>query len=321
MSDVPTVSWCDGVVRLVDQRKLPEELCVLEARTADEVCEAIRTLAVRGAPALGLAGAMGVALARRRGEDVADAAARLVACRPTAVNLRWGVERALASEDPAAEAEAMVKEDLDANRRLGALGADLLPPGARVLTHCNAGGLACAGYGTALGVVRAAHEAGKGPRVWVDETRPVLQGSRLTAWELSRLGIPATVVVDSAAGSLMARGEVDCVVVGADRVAANGDVANKIGTYSLAVLARHHGLPFYVAAPVSTIDLACLDGGSIPVEERPPEEVTAFAPPGVAVANPAFDVTPAALVTAIVTDRGVARPPYGEALVRLVRGG
>jgi methylthioribose-1-phosphate isomerase len=206
VTDVPTVAWCDGVVRMVDQRKLPEELCVVEAGTVDELCEAIRSLAVRGAPALGLAGAMGVALARHRGEDVAAAAARLVACRPTAVNLRWGVERAAAAENPVAEVEAMVKEDLDANRRLGALGADLLPPGPRVLTHCNAGGLACAGYGTALGVVRAAHEAGKRPRVWVDETRPVLQGSRLTAWELSRLGVPATVVVDSAAGWLMARG-------------------------------------------------------------------------------------------------------------------
>jgi methylthioribose-1-phosphate isomerase len=315
----PTVEWRAGKVRLIDQRRLPEELTFLEASTVDELCEAISGLAVRGAPALGVAGAMGVALATHLGEDVAAAARRIVETRPTAINLKWGVERALRASDPAAEAAAMAAEDIDRNRRLGAIGAALLPEGSRVLTHCNTGALACVGYGTALGVIRAAHDAGQRPTVWVDETRPVLQGSRLTAWELDRLGIPATVVVDAAAGSLMARGDVDCVIVGADRIAANGDVANKVGTYSLAVLARHHGLPFYVAAPVSTIDMECRSGAAIPVEERRAEEIACVggrrvAPSGVAVANPAFDVTPAALVTAIVTEGGVATAPYPRSL-------
>jgi methylthioribose-1-phosphate isomerase len=321
----PTIEWRNGEVRLIDQRRLPGELVFLSATGVEELCEAISSLAIRGAPALGVAGAMGIALAVHRGENKARAAARLIATRPTAVNLRWGIERALAADDPLEEALAIAAEDAARNRTLGRLGADLLPPGCRVLTHCNTGSLACAEYGTALGVIRSAHESGKAPSVWVDETRPVMQGSRLTAWELARLGIPATVLVDGAAGSVMARGEVDCVVVGADRIAANGDVANKIGTYSLAVLARHHGIPFYVAAPVSTVDLHCQAGGDIPVEQRDIDEVAVIGgrrvvPSGVAVHNLAFDITPALLVTAIITDAGIATAPYRPALERLHSG-
>lgn len=319
----PTIEWRDGVVRLIDQRLLPGELRFLELSSVDDLCSAIEDLAIRGAPALGVAGAMGVALAVSNGEDPYQAADRLIATRPTAVNLRWGVERALAAPDPVAEAQAVAADDVERNQRLGRHGSDLLPGPCRVLTHCNAGALACAGYGTALGVIRAAHEQGKAVSVWVDETRPVLQGSRLTAWELQTLGIPATVLVDGAAASVMARGEVDCVVVGADRIAANGDVANKVGTYSLAVLAHHHRIPFYVAAPVSTIDAGCPTGAQIPVEQRSSDEV-AFAgdrmvvPGGVAVTNPAFDITPARLVTAMITEAGVARPPYESALRSLL---
>jgi methylthioribose-1-phosphate isomerase len=350
-----TVEWRDGAVRMIDQRALPGKLRFLDCRTVDEVCEAISTLAVRGAPALGATGGYGVALACAIAADedpdggagavvrAAKAAAdRLVATRPTAVNLAWGVNRVMAAARTAArsaagdaggaeavrraalaEAERLAEQDVTDNRSLGQYGAALVPDGAQVLTHCNAGGLACVGYGTALGVIRAAAEAGKAPRVWVDETRPVLQGARLTAWELDRLDIPATLVADVMAGSLMASGDVDLVVVGADRVAANGDVANKIGTYSLAVLAAHHGVPFYVAAPTSTIDLATKTGAQIPVEERSPEEVrkvgrSRLAPAGVAALNRAFDVTPAELVTAIVTELGVAHPPYDKSLRRLV---
>ena len=316
----PTIEWRDGTIRMIDQRRLPEELAFLDARTVEELCAAIADLAIRGAPALGVAGAMGVALAWTRGEDVAGAAARIVATRPTAVNLAWGVRRAGASGDPVAEAKLMAEEDVACNRRLGARGAALVPPGSQVLTHCNAGSLACAGFGTALGVIRSADVS----HVWVDETRPVLQGARLTAWELQRLGIPSTLVPDAAAASLMAEGRVDCVVVGADRVAANGDVANKVGTYALAVLARHHSVPFYVAAPLSSIDLDCPGGGAIPSERRPADEGVEvggrrLAPEGVAVENRAFDVTPAALVTAIVTEEGVVSAPYAEALTGLVR--
>ncbi|HYX43604.1 MAG TPA: S-methyl-5-thioribose-1-phosphate isomerase [Acidimicrobiales bacterium] len=319
----PTIEWRDGHVRLVDQRRLPVELAFLDVRTVDELCDAIRTLAVRGAPALGVAGAMGVALASVTGVPLDEAAARLVATRPTAVNLAWGVERALAASDPVREAKRLAEEDVERNRRLGACGAVLLPPHARVYTHCNAGGLACAGYGTALGVIRAAHEQGREPVVWVGETRPALQGARLTAWELTRLGIPATLVADVMAASLMGGEEVDCVVVGADRIAANGDVANKVGTYGLAVLARHHGVPFYVAAPLSSVDLACATGADIPIERRAAEEVTLLgdrpvAPRGVPAENRAFDVTPAELVTAIVTEEGVVRPPYETSLAPLV---
>jgi methylthioribose-1-phosphate isomerase len=277
-------------------------------------------------------GAYGVALAAasaRSGEVVRRAASRLRDARPTAVNLARGVDRVLevyeASGADAAlqEAHAAAEEDVAANRALGRHDARLLEPDARVLTHCNAGSLACVGYGTALGVVRAAAEAGKRPRVWVDETRPVLQGARLTAWELDRLGIEHTLVADVAAASLMAAGEVDIVMVGADRIAANGDVANKVGSYSLAVLARHHGLPFVVAAPTTTVDLATADGSSIVIEERDPREVTQVggvrtAPRRTSAHNPAFDVTPAALVDAIVTQHGIARPRYLTSLASLV---
>jgi methylthioribose-1-phosphate isomerase len=308
----PTIEWNDGAARLIDQRRLPGELAFLDCRTVDELCEAIRTLAIRGAPALGAAGAMGVALAAANGEPLDEAGLRLKATRPTAVNLAWGVDRALASDDPAAAAVEIAAQDVERNRRLGAYGAELIPDDARVLTHCNTGSLACVGYGTALGVIRAAHEAGRRPSVWVDETRPVLQGSRLTAWELRQLGIPCTLIADAMAGTLMASGEVDGVIVGADRIAANGDVANKVGTYGLAVLARHHAIPFYVAAPVSTFDPETPDGASIPIERRDGEELTVvagqrLAPPGVAVENRAFDITPAELVTAYVTEEGVKR--------------
>jgi methylthioribose-1-phosphate isomerase len=289
-------------------------------------------LVVRGAPALGATGAYGVALAAERDprpRSVQAAAARIRSARPTAVNLAHGVDHALAAFERAgaagalAAADAYAADDVRVNRALGRHGAALVPRGGRVLTHCNAGALACVGYGTALGVIRAAVEQGKAPSVWVDETRPVLQGARLTAWELGRLGIPHTLVVDGAAGSLMARGLVDIVVVGADRVAANGDVANKIGTYPLAVLAQRHQIPFVVAAPLSTIDLATSDGAAIVVEDRAPDEITrlsgvATAPRGVEVANPAFDVTPAALVHAIVTEQGVVRDPDTATLTAVV---
>ncbi|MCZ7526845.1 MAG: S-methyl-5-thioribose-1-phosphate isomerase [Acidimicrobiia bacterium] len=327
------MAWRGGRVRLVDQRALPRRLRFVECGTVSELCDAIRSLVVRGAPALGVTGAFGVALAVRTERGVAAvrrAAARLREARPTAVNLAWGVDRALAaweaggSEAALVEAERIAAADVAANRALGAFGAELVPAGARVLTHCNAGALAAAGYGTALGVVRAAFEAGKAPTVWVDETRPVLQGARLTAWELDRLGIEATVIPDALAGSLMAAGRVDVVVVGADRIAANGDVANKVGTYPLAVLAREHDVPFYVAAPTSTIDLATPDAGAVVVEERPPEEVLRvgrerIAPAGARALNLAFDLTPGRLVTAVVTEQGVARRPYGRSLAALVR--
>ncbi len=308
----PTIEWAGDHVRLVDQRRLPAELVVVEVRQVADLCELIGALAVRGAPALGAAGAMGVALAVVRGEDPAEAAAQLRATRPTAVNLAWGVDRALASADPVAEAVAIAAEDVATNRAIGVYGAPLLAAGARVLTHCNAGALACVGYGTALGVIRAAHEAGTPLHVWVDETRPLLQGARITAFELGWLGIAHTLLPDGAAGSLFRAGRVDAVVVGADRIAANGDVANKVGTFPLAVLAHHHGVPFYVAAPRSTHDPATPDGAAIVIEERDAEEVTMLggtvvAPHGVAVYNPAFDVTPSALVTAYISEEGVER--------------
>lgn len=329
----PTVEWHRGRVRLIDQRALPARLTFVECSTVREVCDAITSMAVRGAPALGATGAYGIALAARRSgrdADVRRAAARLVATRPTAVNLAWGVGRALdayergGADAALAEARRVADEDVAANRAIGRHGADLLDDGARVLTHCNAGALACVGYGTAVGVIRAAAEAGKAPRVWVDETRPVLQGARLTAWELGRLGIDATLVADTMAGSLMAGGDVDAVVVGADRVAANGDVANKVGTYTLAVLARHHGVQFYVAAPTTTVDLDTPDGSAIVVEERDEREVlqvgsNRIAPRRTRALNRAFDVTPARLVSAIVTEQGVARRPYGRSLARAVR--
>jgi methylthioribose-1-phosphate isomerase len=305
-----TIRWAGDHIELIDQRELPRELRLVQARTVDELCAFIRALAVRGAPALGAAGAMGIALASVTGEDIADAARRLAETRPTAVNLQWGIDQARRADDPVAAAVQLAADDVATNRRLGSFGAALLPQGANVLTHCNAGALACVGYGTALGVIRAAAEQGRDPHVWVDETRPVLQGARLTAWELDRLGIACTLVPDVRAGSLRASGDVDVIVVGADRIAANGDVANKIGTYGLAVLAHHHAVPFYVAAPMSTVDRAMPDGASITIEGRDPEEVltvagSRIAPPGVAAANRAFDITPAALVTAYVTEDGV----------------
>ena len=326
------MEWRRGRLRLIDQRALPARLRYVECSTVGDVVRAIRDLTVRGAPAIGAAGAYGVALAAAGAETPAGvrrAARRLRDVRPTAVNLARGVDRVLAAyvargaDGALAEAHSVAAEDVAANRVLGGFGAELLPPGARVLTHCNAGALACVGYGTALGIVRAAAEAGKRPHVWVDETRPVLQGARLTAWELDRLGIDHTLVADVAAGSLMAAGDVDVVVVGADRVAANGDVANKIGTYPLAVLAHHHAIPFVVAAPTATIDLATVDGASIRIEQRDTREVTHLgaartAPRATSAHNPAFDVTPAALVTEIVTERGIVRPPFGPNLQALV---
>ncbi len=290
---------------------------------------------MRGAPALGAAGAYGVALAAAtttRKAQVRAASARIAKTRPTAVNLAWGVAEALAAFDNGGadaaldRAQAIAADDIARNRAIGSYGAPLLPMNASVLTHCNTGSLACVGYGTALGVIRAAAEQRKKPRVLADETRPLLQGSRLTMWELERLRIPATLIPDGAAASLMARGEVDLVIVGADRVAANGDVANKVGTYGLALAARQHQIPFYVALPTTTIDLATPGGSQIPIEERAAEEVTHFggavvAPPSARVRNPAFDVTPARLVTAIVTEAGVVRPPYRRSLPAAVRRG
>ena len=318
-------------VRLLDQRLLPGEETWLALTSADEVAGAIRTLAVRGAPAIGVAAAYGLAVEARRGAapDRLRAAAELLArARPTAVNLEWAVRRMSRKiGEPAgavlAEAHAIRDEDEAACRRIGALGAPLLPPEARVLTHCNAGALATAAYGTALGIVRAAREAGRLEHVFADETRPFFQGARLTAWELQRDGIPVTILTDGMAGWLMVRGEISCVVVGADRIAGNGDVANKIGTYGLAVLARHHDIPFYVAAPWSTFDPSLATGAGIPIEERGSDEVVRIfgrlvAPEGVPARYPAFDVTPAGLVTAIVTERGVLRPPYGPAIRALV---
>jgi methylthioribose-1-phosphate isomerase len=320
------------VVRVLDQRRLPVEEVWLDLETSRAVESAIKDLTVRGAPAIGVAAAYALAVDARRGADPAalrEAAERLVRARPTAVNLAWAVRRmsrrmGLGAEALLAEAHAIRDEDEAACRRIGALGAPLLPPGARVLTHCNAGALATAGYGTALGVVRAAVESGNSVSVFADETRPFLQGARLTAWELQRDGIPVTVLTDGMAGWLMARGEIACVVVGADRIAANGDVANKIGTYALAVLASHHHLPFYVAAPWSTVDLETPDGAAIPIEERGGDEVVLLAgqriaPAGVPARYPAFDVTPGALVAAIVTERGVVRRPYADGLRALAR--
>jgi methylthioribose-1-phosphate isomerase len=315
------------VVRLLDQKRLPGEEVWLELDSSGAVAAAIKDLTVRGAPAIGVAAAYGLAVDARRGAGVSElreAAERLAHARPTAVNLAWAVRRmgrriGLGPDVLLAEAHAIRDEDEAACRRIGALGAPLLPPAARVLTHCNAGALATAGYGTALGVVRAAVEAGNAVSVYADETRPFLQGARLTAWELHRDGIPVTVLTDGMAGWLMARGEIACVVVGADRIAANGDVANKIGTYALAVLAAHHHLPFYVAAPWSTVDLDTPDGAAIPIEERGTDEVVTIAgqriaPAGVPARYPAFDVTPEALVTAIITERGVVRRPFDGGL-------
>jgi methylthioribose-1-phosphate isomerase len=300
----------DGALLVLDQRALPAEERWIRCETAEQVADCIRTLAVRGAPAIGLAAAYGLALAEDR-----DAAAELLrSTRPTAVNLAWAIDQCRRAPDPLETAQRLHREQHEADHRLAELGAALFADGTRALTHCNAGALATGGYGTACGVLRAAWDSGRLAEVWVDETRPLLQGARLTAWELRKAGIPHRVVADSAAGSLMAQGLVDRVVVGADRIAANGDVANKVGTYPLAVLADRHGVPFYVAAPVSTIDPATPDGAAIPIEERDPGEVVADCE----AFNPAFDVTPAELVTAIVTEAGVLEPPYPDSIARAV---
>jgi S-methyl-5-thioribose-1-phosphate isomerase len=341
---VRTIEWIDGAVVIVDQTALPQELRTLRLTDVDELVDAIRRLAVRGAPALGAAGALGVLLAvgegRRRGwseGEVAAAIDRLRGARPTAVNLAWGVDRAASRVGEGAEAVeceacAVLEEDVAANRAIAYRGADLVvelcgrvtphdeavgPAGLRLHTHCNAGALACVEWGTALGVVRALHERGAIGRVYADETRPLLQGSRLTAWELDHMGADYRLVVDGAAPSLIARGLVDAVVVGADRIAANGDVANKIGTYPLALAAHRTGIPFVVAAPESTVDAATPDGAHIEIEDRSGDEVVGWqgrsvAPAGARAVNPAFDVTPADLVTAIVTERRVVRPAAGE---------
>jgi methylthioribose-1-phosphate isomerase len=332
------------ILRLLDQRRLPGEEIWLELERAPEIAVAIRDMAVRGAPAIGVAAAYGAAFSLRSGgstpvaERFATARRLLAATRPTAVNLFAALERmerrfgAVASGSPeaieaalVAEADAIAAEDIEACRRIGKLGGQLLTGDGSVLTHCNAGALATAGYGTALGVIRGAIEAGKPIRVIASETRPFLQGSRLTAWELSRDGIPVELITDNMAGHFLSRGGIEAVVVGADRIAANGDVANKIGTYSLAVLAKENGVPFYVAAPMTTVDLACPDGSAIPIEERHGSEVLSFAgqalaPAGVSARYVAFDVTPARYVTAIVTDRGVCRAPFGESLRRAAEG-
>jgi methylthioribose-1-phosphate isomerase len=300
-------------VVLLDQRRLPDEEVELECRSVADVVDAIRSLAIRGAPAIGVAAAYGLALAAERGEDVDAAAAALVDARPTAVNLAWAVEQ-MRDEPTPAHARALHEEEVERCRAMAAHGAELFAPGMRALTHCNAGGLATGGYGSAVGALLTAWERGLLERVWVDETRPLLQGARLTAWELEAAGIPHSVIADSAAASLMAAGQVDCVVTGADRIAANGDTANKIGTYGLAVLAAHHGLPLYVVAPTSTVDLATANGGGIPIEERPATEISSRFP----ARNPAFDVTPAELIGAIVTEHGVHRAPYAESLSALV---
>jgi methylthioribose-1-phosphate isomerase len=328
------IEWLpEGRVRYLDQTLLPQREVWKETSDYREIAEAIRRLEVRGAPLIGIAAAYGLALAACAGEPIEAAAAELRATRPTAVNLAWALDRCLRGVDGAADMRAgLIKEalsihdeDVEANLRMGGHGASLLPQGATVLTHCNAGALATGGYGTALGVVRRAYSDGRLGRVVATETRPLLQGARLTIWELQRDGIPCSLIVDSAAGSYIRRGEIDAVVTGADRITANGDVANKIGTYQLAVLARENGVPFYVAAPTSTIDLSLASGDEIPIEERSAEEVTSvwserIAPDGVEAANPAFDVTPNSYVTAIITENGVAEGPFNDGLARLCSG-
>jgi methylthioribose-1-phosphate isomerase len=344
---LPTIDWTGDAVVMIDQRKLPASEVYVTCRTAQDVAKAIKTMVIRGAPAIGVAAAMGLALGMKRSKatgtkqfatEFQKLCDMMAATRPTAVNLFWAIDRmkrAFAEEAQRGasvteitarlvqEAHAIHDEDVQSCRAMGAHGATLVPESARILTHCNAGALATAGYGTALGVIRAAAEQGKRVAVMADETRPFLQGARLTAWELVKDGIDTTVITDNMAGAMMRLGNVDLVVVGADRIAANGDVANKIGTYAVAVLAREHGIPFYVAAPISTIDLQTPDGADIPIEERPEREVThvsgaRLTPSGAHIRNPAFDVTPAKYVTAIITERGIARPPYESALAALV---
>lgn len=343
---LPTIEWQSDAVVMVDQRKLPGQEVYVRCRTGAEVARAIKTMVIRGAPAIGVAAAMGIALAMQRSKvqgtrqyavELNRICDLMAGTRPTAVNLFWAIDRmkrtfgegVQAGEAVAElttrlvrEASLIHDEDVASCRAMGQAGAAVVPDGARVLTHCNAGALATAGYGTALGVIRAAAEQGKIAQVFADETRPFLQGARLTAWELVRDNIPTTVITESMAGPLMRQREVDFVVVGADRIAANGDVANKVGTYTVALLAQAHGVPFYVAAPLSTIDLATATGEAIPIEQRPAKEVshlgsTRLAPEGAGIWNPAFDVTPAHLITGIITEKGIARAPFGESLPRL----
>jgi methylthioribose-1-phosphate isomerase len=343
---LPTIERQPDAVVMIDQRKLPGKEVYVRCRTAVEVARAIKTMVIRGAPAIGVAAALGIAHGMRRSKETgtrqfAVEFTRLcdlmADTRPTAVNLFWAIarmKRAFGDGVKAGlsvgelqdlldrEAQAIHDEDVESCRAMGRFGAEVVPAQARILTHCNAGALATAGYGTALGVIRAAAEQGRVVRVYADETRPFLQGARLTAWELVRDGVPTTVITESMAGPLMQRGELDFVVVGADRIAANGDVANKIGTYTVAMMAHAHGIPFYVAAPLSTIDLDTPDGSRIPIEQRNPREVshlgpTRLTPDGAAIWNPAFDVTPHALVTGIITEKGIARPPYDASLAAL----
>ena len=341
---IQTLEWTDSGVRFIDQTKLPTEETYVTCKTYTQVADVIRNMVVRGAPAIGVAAAMGIALGvkaskaenggdlKHEFDQICDVMGKT---RPTAVNLFWAIRRmqekfemlrvrplAQIKQALIDEAQRMHAEDIAANQAMGRHGATLMPASGGVLTHCNAGALATCGYGTALGVIRAAVEQGKKIHVFADETRPFLQGSRLTAWELMKDGIPTTVISDNMAGALMKQQKINAIVVGADRIAANGDVANKIGTYSVAVLAKEHGIPFYVAAPLSTVDFETADGSGIPIEQRDGKEVTHIAgrqmvPDGVGVENPAFDVTPAKYVTAIVTERGIARAPYGESLRRL----
>jgi methylthioribose-1-phosphate isomerase len=340
---LPTIAREADAVVMIDQRKLPAEEVYVRCKTAAEVARAIKTMVIRGAPAIGVAAALGIALGMRKSKatgtqrfaaEFQKACDVMAATRPTAVNLFWAIERmkrTFAAGVEAGESVDQIKtrldeeadrihdEDVQSCRAMGAFGAEVVPAEARVLTHCNAGALATAGYGTALGVIRGAVERGKRVAVFADETRPFLQGARLTAWELVREGIETTVITDNMTAALMRDGRIDLVVVGADRIAANGDTANKIGTYGVAVLAREHNIPFYVAAPMSTIDLNTPDGRHIPIEERNPREVThvgglQVAPEGALVWNPAFDVTPSHLITGIITERGILRPPYGESL-------
>jgi methylthioribose-1-phosphate isomerase len=344
---VRSVEWYDSKVRMIDQRLLPEEFRLLDLEDVGAVAEAIRDMAVRGAPAIGAAAAFGMALAAYNSPapdraslaaDLEQASSLLLAARPTAVNLSWAVERLLRrveNEQDAdqaknillEEAQAIADEDVEVNRRLGETGASLVADGATILHHCNTGALATVDYGTALGVVRAAHEQGKSIHVLVDETRPRLQGARLTAWELQQIGVSFAVIADNAAGHFMRIGEVDIVLVGADRVAANGDVANKIGTYKLAVVAKENNIPFYSCVPTSTIDLAVPTGDDIPIEQREPGEITEVTlfgrrilPKGTQVANPAFDVTPHRYVTGIITENGIAYPPFSDSLKKTVHG-
>ena len=341
---IQTLEWTEQGVRFIDQTKLPTEETYITCKTDEQVADAIRTMVVRGAPAIGVAAAMGIALGmknskaetagelKRELDQICD---NMGKTRPTAVNLFWAIGRmqekferlrvrpvAQVKSELIEEAKRMHAEDIAANQAMGRHGATLMPSEGGVLTHCNAGALATAGYGTALGVIRAAVEQGKKIHVYADETRPFLQGSRLTAWELMKDGIPTTVISDNMAGAMMKQGKIGAIVVGADRIAANGDVANKIGTYTVAVLAKENGIPFYVAAPISTVDMACLDGSKIPIEQRNSREISHIAgkqmvPDGVSIENPAFDVTPAKYVAAIITERGIARAPYEESLSKL----